>query len=120
MVALRWGTDNSWRRIGFSPIQRQRGRRFWLTPNAPLRQDGPALMSAQQPEITPRYANYALGLLLGVYIFNFIDRQILSILIEDIKVEIDLSDTQLGFLGGIAFAIFSIGLIAMIAVQPGR
>ncbi len=63
-------------------------------------------MSQEQPEITPRYANYALGLLLGVYIFNFIDRQILSILIESIKDEIELSDAQLGFLGGIAFALF--------------
>jgi predicted MFS family arabinose efflux permease len=63
-------------------------------------------MSAQPSEITPRYANYALGLLLGVYIFNFIDRQILSILMENIKNEIQLSDTELGFLGGIAFALF--------------
>ena len=63
-------------------------------------------MSGPQPEITPRYANYALGLLLGVYIFNFIDRQILSILMESIKTEIQLSDTELGFLGGIAFALF--------------
>jgi len=64
------------------------------------------MMSAQPPTITPRYANYALGLLLGVYIFNFIDRQILSILMENIKKEIQLSDTELGFLGGIAFALF--------------
>ncbi|MFP6622933.1 MAG: MFS transporter [Myxococcota bacterium] len=63
-------------------------------------------MSGPQPEITPRYANYALGLLLGVYIFNFIDRQILSILMESITTEIQLSDTELGFLGGIAFALF--------------
>ena len=41
-----------------------------------------------------------------VYIVNFIDRQIFSILIEPIKAEIELSDTQLGLLGGIAFALF--------------
>ena len=63
-------------------------------------------MSSPPPTPTPRYANYALGLLLGVYIFNFIDRQILSILMEKIKEEIHLSDTELGFLGGIAFALF--------------
>ena len=63
-------------------------------------------MSSPPPTTTPRYANYALGLLLGVYIFNFIDRQILSILMEKIKEEIHLSDTELGFLGGIAFALF--------------
>lgn len=41
-----------------------------------------------------------------VYILNFIDRQILYMLLEDIKEELVLSDTQLGFLSGIAFAIF--------------
>jgi predicted MFS family arabinose efflux permease len=61
---------------------------------------------APQAEISPAYARYALGLLLGVYIFNFIDRQILSILLESIKEEIPLSDAQLGFLGGLAFALF--------------
>lgn len=49
---------------------------------------------------------YALGLLLVVYIFNFIDRSILSILAEPIKKDLGLSDTQMGFLGGVAFAIF--------------
>ena len=52
------------------------------------------------------YRRYALVLLLLVYIMNFVDRQILSILAEDIKREIDLSDTALGFLSGIAFALF--------------
>jgi MFS family permease len=59
------------------------------------------------PHVTSEtYRRYVLGLLLIVYIFNFIDRQILSILLEPIKQEIELSDTQLGFLGGIAFALF--------------
>ncbi len=62
--------------------------------------------SAPGQGISAGYRRYALGLLLTVYIFNFIDRQILSILIEPIKKDIELSDTQLGFLGGIAFAIF--------------
>ncbi|MFI5314557.1 MAG: spinster family MFS transporter [Myxococcota bacterium] len=52
------------------------------------------------------YRRYALGVLLGVYVLNFVDRQILSILAEDIRKEIDLSDTALGFLSGIAFALF--------------
>jgi MFS family permease len=98
--------DNPPAHIGFS-LQRSEGDgTSWLTPSAPVGQDERALMSTPQTEITPRYANYALGLLLVVYIFNFIDRQILSILMEDIKAEIELSDTQLGFLGGIAFALF--------------
>ncbi len=47
-----------------------------------------------------------LILFVVVYVINFIDRQIFSILIEPIREEIYLSDTQLGLLGGIAFAIF--------------
>jgi MFS family permease len=45
-------------------------------------------------------------LLFVVYVFNFIDRSILSILLESIKEEFQLSDTQLGLLSGPAFAIF--------------
>ena len=56
--------------------------------------------------LTPSYRRYALALFLLVYIINFVDRQIFSILIEPIRAEIELSDTQLGLLGGIAFAIF--------------
>jgi MFS family permease len=52
------------------------------------------------------YAWYALGLLCFVYMINFIDRQILSILAEDIKADLHLTDAQLGFLYGTAFAIF--------------
>ena len=43
-------------------------------------------------------------MLLLVYTFNFVDRQILGILAGPIKAELGLSDTQLGLLGGIAFA----------------
>ena len=57
-------------------------------------------------DLNPFYRSYALSLFLLVYIVNFIDRQIFSILIEPIRAEISLSDTQLGLLGGIAFAIF--------------
>ena len=52
------------------------------------------------------YRAYALGLLVVVYIFNFIDRQILGILVEPIKQDLGASDTMMGFLGGIAFATF--------------
>ena len=47
-----------------------------------------------------------LWMLLIVYIFNFLDRQILNILAEPIKAELGLSDTQLGLLAGPAFAVF--------------
>ena len=54
----------------------------------------------------PRVRNYALGILTLVYTFNFIDRQLLSILQEDIKAELLLTDAQLGLLTGFAFAMF--------------
>lgn len=66
-------------------------------------------MNQQQEQeivITPGYRSYALALFVLVYVINFVDRQIFSILIEPIREEIHLSDTQLGLLGGIAFAIF--------------
>jgi len=58
------------------------------------------------PYSTTRARNYALGLLTVVYSFNFIDRQLLSILQESIKLELELSDSQLGLLTGFAFAMF--------------
>ena len=57
-------------------------------------------------QTTNSIRNYALGILVVVYTFNFIDRQILSILLESIKTDLDLSDTSLGFLTGFAFALF--------------
>ncbi len=41
-----------------------------------------------------------------VYVFNFIDRQILSILLQPIKEDLQVSDTAMGFLTGFAFAVF--------------
>ena len=79
------------------------------------------------PDLTPGRGdsprNYVLGILVVVYVFNFIDRQILSILLEPIKLDLALSDTQLGFLSGIAFAIFyaTLGMpIARIADRTSR
>ncbi len=59
-----------------------------------------------EPEVTPGYARYVLGVLFVVYVFNFIDRQILSILLEPIRLELGATDTQMGFLTGFAFALF--------------
>lgn len=52
-----------------------------------------------------RYRGIVLAMLLLVYTFNFVDRQILGILAPAIKAELGLSDTQLGALGGLAFAL---------------
>ena len=53
-----------------------------------------------------RARHVALFLLIVVYTLNFIDRQILSILKEPIAADLHLSDTDLGLLGGFAFALF--------------
>ncbi|MBK8200165.1 MAG: MFS transporter [Acidobacteria bacterium] len=52
------------------------------------------------------YRYYVLAILTIVYVFNFVDRQLLVILQEPIKAELGLSDTQLGLLTGFAFALF--------------
>ena len=57
-------------------------------------------------QISRNYRNYVLLLLMIVYVFNFVDRQILVILQESIKAELGLSDKQLGLLSGFTFAVF--------------
>jgi MFS family permease len=69
------------------------------------------------------YRYYVLVMLTLVYVFNFIDRQLLVILQESIKTELKLSDTQLGLLSGFTFAIFYITLgipIARLADKRNR
>jgi MFS family permease len=66
---------------------------------------------------------YALGMLAGVYMFNFIDRQILAILLPSIKAEFQVGDTVLGLLAGTAFALFYVILgvpVARLADQVNR
>lgn len=63
---------------------------------------------------------YVLGLLTVVYTFNFIDRQILAILLPAIKAEFALSDTVLGFLAGSSFALFYATLGVPIALLADR
>ncbi|AZU05091.1 transporter [Glycocaulis alkaliphilus] len=56
--------------------------------------------------LAPSARRYAIGMLLVIYIFNFLDRQIVNILAEPIKIELGLADWQLGMLTGLAFAAF--------------
>lgn len=58
-----------------------------------------------EPTVTWR-THYALGMLALIYIFNYIDRLLVSILIEPIKLEFGVSDTLIGLLSGVTFAIF--------------
>src|SRR5437868_317838 len=54
----------------------------------------------------PTYKRYLLGVLLVVLGFNCVDRMALALVMQDIKADLALSDTQLGLLTGIAFALF--------------
>jgi len=55
---------------------------------------------------SPRYRAFVLGMLVVVYVFNFLDRQIVTILAEPIKNDLGLNDTQIGLMTGLAFALF--------------
>jgi MFS family permease len=70
---------------------------------------------ASLPEAS-KYSWYVLVVLVIVYILNFIDRQILSILAVDIKADLGLTDADMGFLGGAAFAVF----YALFGIPLGR
>ncbi|MDX9998288.1 MAG: MFS transporter [Phenylobacterium sp.] len=75
---------------------------------------------APQP---PGYRKYAMGLLLAIYMVNFLDRQVVNILAEPIKNDLKLTDTQIGMMGGLAFAIFYTFLgvpIARLAERKNR
>lgn len=70
-----------------------------------------------------KYRIYVLMVLMLTYLFSFMDRQILSILIEDIGKEFSLNDTQRGVLMGLAFAVFYAGLgipVAWLADRTNR
>ncbi len=72
--------------------------------------------------LTPN-RGYVLFILVVVYTFNFIDRQIVGILAVPIKADLGLTDTQLGLMGGLAFALFYTGLgipVAMLADRFSR
>ena len=73
------------------------------------------------PQVTNRA--YVLFILVVVYTFNFIDRQIVGILAVPIKADLGLTDSQLGLMGGLAFALFYTGLgipVAMLADRFSR
>ena len=80
--------------------------------------DATAQPTAARPEKdkVPAYSWYALGVLVIVYVLNFIDRQILSILANDIKLDLGVEDDYLGFLYGTAFAVF----YALFGIPLGR
>jgi sugar phosphate permease len=66
----------------------------------------PSISSNAEQAASLAYRSYVLVVLVIVYTFNFIDRQIVGILAVPIKAELHLSDSQLGLMGGLAFALF--------------
>lgn len=62
------------------------------------------------------YRYYVLIMLMLTFMFNITDRLVMSILIEDIKAEFVLSDTQIGLLAGTAFTVFYL----ILGVPAGR
>lgn len=73
------------------------------------REDRVSAITAKEPERRPwpssRTAWYAVGVLTFAYLVSFVDRQILSLLIEPIRADLGISDTQVSLLGGFAFAL---------------
>lgn len=76
-----------------------------MTPQSPVSLPGRGLM---------------MTMLVIVYTLNFIDRQIIGILAEPIKLELGLSDAELGWMGGTAFALFYTLLAIPIAMLADR
>ena len=72
---------------------------------------------AAAPTLRPAYRNYALGLLLSIYVLNCLDRQVINILSEPIKRELHLADWQVGIMSGVSFALIYTLMAVPIARQ---
>lgn len=80
-------------------------------------------MDADVRAVSPAYSWYVVILCMIAYIFSFIDRQILALMIEPIRNDLDISDTQFSLLHGLAFSLFyaTMGLpIARLADSRSR
>ncbi len=60
---------------------------------------------AKNPGRGPTYPYYVLGVLFAVSVFNFVDRQLISVLLQPIKDEFGVSDAWMGLLTGAAFMV---------------
>lgn len=90
-----------------------------VSPDAPAA----APASVETSPYSKGYTRYAMWLLLGIYIINFLDRQVVNILAEPIKNDLGLADWQLGLLSGLAFAVLYtiLGIpIAQLAQRKNR
>lgn len=90
-----------------------------ITGRAPLA--GSRTTEADWPD--QRYAWFVVFVLTLAYTCSFIDRQVLSLLVQPIKADLGINDTQVGLLGGLAFTIFYTALgvpLAWVADRSSR
>ena len=93
-----------------------------VSPSGPVANPGTEGALEKAP-FSKAYSRYAMWLLLGIYVINFLDRQVINILAEPIKEDLGLADWQLGLMSGLAFAVFYTFLgipIARLAERKNR
>jgi len=73
---------------------------------APLPEAAASPLRSTEGEPSLRYAWYVVFILMVCYTLSFVDRQILSLLVGPMKRDLAISDTRIGLLQGIAFALF--------------
>ena len=71
-----------------------------------MTEKNPEAVTYPHQAFSGKYRGYVLALLTLGYVFNFVDRQVMTILLEPIKAEFGASDAQMGLLSGLAFALF--------------
>lgn len=80
-------------------------------------QESEAKLSATQPQWPrPAVAWFGVAVLVVAFVFSIADRIIISLLVDPIKADLGLSDTQMGFMMGLAFAVF----YAVVGLPIGR
>ena len=68
----------------------------------------PPAAPADRP--SPRYANYVLAIMVIMYTCNYLDRYVLAVMIQDIKQDLEISDSMVGLMLGPTFAFFYTGM----------
>jgi MFS family permease len=66
----------------------------------------PPVPTPKSSRPTSRYANYVLAVMVIMYTCNYLDRFVLTMMISDIKADLQISDSMVGFIMGPAFALF--------------
>src|SRR6056300_369210 len=71
-----------------------------------MTEKNPEAVTYPHQAFSGKYRGYVLALLTLGYVLNFVDRQVMTILLEPIKAEFGASDAQMGLISGLAFALF--------------